>query len=246
MKLFFPILVFFMYGSSCNKSSIDNSTMPKPITPSTDTLTSRKPYTYLALGDSYTIGQNVSADENYPNQLTRILKDDKLDGSAKIIAVTGWTTDNLANGIEAAESKGELLQQYDLVTLLIGVNNQYQGEEAKNYRPKFEASLQRAISLAGNISGHVIVISIPDWGVTPFAGLRNREEIAQEIDDYNYINRELAEKYNTGYLYITDWTRQAATDPSLLASDNLHLSGKEYARWANALANMVNDYLRKK
>jgi lysophospholipase L1-like esterase len=251
MKPILLILIFFTLGSSCKKNDI-HSQMPATQAPhqpgNNDTTTTatngNRQYTYLALGDSYTIGQNVPAAENYPNQLTKILRNDNLQGTAKIIATTGWTTGNLEKGITAASERGELDSVYNIVTLLIGVNNQYQGEPSTLYPPKFESLLKRSIELAGNKPEHVIVISIPDWGATPFAGVRNREEIAKEIDEYNAINKNLALKYGAGYLYVTDWTREATTDPSLLASDNLHLSGKEYERWAKRLADMTRDYLK--
>lgn len=247
MKATWLILFFFTYNTSCKKNNIQQEIKPTIInTPAmnNDTSASSKKYTYLALGDSYTIGQNVPAEENYPNQVTELLRKQKLEGKAKIIAVTGWTTDNLENGIAKAEANGELLASYDIVTLLIGVNNQYQGQAAAEYRPKFEANLKRAISFAGNKPGHVIVISIPDWSVTPFAGVRDRNKIASEIDEYNSINAALAAKYETGYLEVTEWTREAAADPSLLASDGLHPSGKEYARWAEKLSGMMETILR--
>lgn len=247
MKTTWLILFFFTYNTSCKKNSIRQEIKPPLInTPpmNSDTSTSSKKYTYLALGDSYTIGQNVPAAENYPNQATQLLQKQKLDGKAKIVAVTGWTTDNLENGIAKAEANGELLASYDVVTLLIGVNNQYQGQSAADYRPKFEANLKRAITFAGNKASHVIVISIPDWGVTPFAGIRDRNEIAAEIDEYNAINAEFSAKYGTGYLEVTEWTREAAADPSLLASDGLHPSGKEYARWAEKLSGMMEIILK--
>lgn len=247
MKTIWLIIFFLTCNTSCKKNGIQEE-IKSPIinTPvmNNDTSSSVKKYTYLALGDSYTIGQNVPAAENYPNQVTELLRKQKLEGKAKIIAVTGWTTDNLENGIKKAEANGELLTSYDIVTLLIGVNNQYQGQPAADYLPKFEASLKRAISFAGNKATHVIVISIPDWGVTPFAGVRDRNKIAAEIDEYNAINAALAARYGTGYLEVTEWTREAAKDPSLLASDGLHPSGKEYARWAEKLSGMMETILR--
>lgn len=192
-------------------------------------------FTYLALGDSYTIGQSVPAADNYPNQLLGVLKHDSLNGQLKIIATTGWTTDQLQSGIREASQTGTLLPKYDMVTLLIGVNNQYQGQAAAAYGPKFEALLKKSIGLAGNDPRHVIVISIPDWGVTPFASGRNPAQIAREIDAFNDLNYTSAVQYGVNYVNVTELTRMAKSDPSLLAQDNLHYSAKEYALWADQL-----------
>ncbi len=194
---------------------------------------------YLALGDSYTIGESVPAKENFPNQTVSLLQK-KIPAlqPARIIARTGWTTDALEAGIAAANSADPFHTSYDLVTLLIGVNNQYRGRSADNYKIEFETLLKKAIQFAGGKADHVVVISIPDWGVTPFANGRDREQIAKEIDAYNAANKNIAVQYQTKYLDITAWTREAADDSSLLAGDGLHPSGKEYARWSSALVNL--------
>jgi lysophospholipase L1-like esterase len=216
-------------------------TIPPVVTPVNKDDTSKINFTYLALGDSYTIGHDVEPSENFPNQTISLLQNDNLFGKVKIIATNGWTTVNLKAGIESDKT---VLQKYDVVTLLIGVNNEYQGAPIANYTPEFEGLLQKSIALAGNNAGHVIVISIPDWSVTPFAGGRDRDLISKEIDAYNAINKNLAQKYNANYLDITPWTREAANDPSLLASDSLHPSGKEYARWAGKLEGIMKGILR--
>jgi len=196
-----------------------------------------KTYTYLALGDSYTIGENVPAKENFPNQTVSLLRKDSLEFEpARIIARTGWTTDDLEKGIIDANAIEPLHSSYDFVSLLIGVNNQYRGRTVENYKPEFEKLLTQAIHLAGNHSDNVIVISIPDWGVTPFADGRNRAQIGREIDAYNEANKQIASGYHVQYLDITQWTRETVTDPSLLADDGLHPSGKEYKRWAERIA----------
>jgi len=179
---------------------------------------------YLALGDSYTIGESVAPAERFPNQLARELG----IGEPQIIAKTGWTTDELDAAIDAAEPKGP----YDLVTLLIGVNNQYRGRDAEEYRKQFVALLQRAIGFAGGDPKKVIVVSIPDWGVTPFAANRDRAKIAREIDHFNAINLEEAARAGARYVDITPISRR--DDPSLIASDGLHPSGKQYAEWVKA------------
>lgn len=227
MKQLLPILFFFACSSSCQKQQMNNMQPGEPI----------KKYYYLALGDSYTIGQSVPAEENFPSQATAILKQ-SLPGmqAVRIIAKTGWTTDELESGIVLAQNENSLRRSYDFVTLLIGVNNQYRGRTVENYKPEFEELLKKAIQYAGNKPERVIVLSIPDWGVTPFAVGKNREQIAREIDAYNAVNRQTAEQFHTHYIDITPWTREAGSDLSLLAPDGLHPSGKEYKRWAEKIA----------
>lgn len=188
-------------------------------------------FSYLALGDSYTIGEAVPANERFPAHLASVLN----ISEPKIVAVTGWTTDELAAGIQAADIKGT----YDLVTLLIGVNNQYRGRSLEEYREQFTSLLKQAIAFAGNDASHVIVVSIPDWGATPFAEGRDRALIAKEIDAFNAANKEIALAYKAQWVDITHFTREAAHDPALVAEDGLHPSGKDYKRWATAIAPLV-------
>jgi lysophospholipase L1-like esterase len=221
------LILFLTSNNFCSK--ISNDRMPEV----KDT-TRRKIY-YLALGDSYTIGQNVSPAENFPNQAVALLQNDRFDFESGIIAKTGWTTDELEKGIAEANSIAPLQSSYDFVSLLIGVNNQYRGRTVENYKSEFEALLKKAIQFSGNHTDHVIVISIPDWSVTPFAAGRDRIQIAKEIDEYNAANKKIALQYNVEYLDITQWTREAGTDFSLIANDGLHPSGKEYKRWADKI-----------
>ena len=188
---------------------------------------------YLALGDSYTIGEQVPIFESFPYQLVQRLRNAGYHCCApEIVAKTGWTTGELINGI----AKTKLLREYDLVTLLAGVNNQYRGYTTEEYEDEFRALVTTAIQYAGNRPERVIVISIPDWGVTPFAEGKNRKLIALEIDTFNDINRQIAVKENASYVDITPGTREAANNPSLLAADGLHPSGADYARWAEKIA----------
>jgi len=191
---------------------------------------------YLALGDSYTIGESVGPDERYPAQVGRLLaEEDHLDfGDPEIIAVTGWTTGNLLEALADAERRGTA---YDAVSLLIGVNNQYQGRSQAEYREQFALLLQKSIRLAGNRPSHVLVLSIPDYSVTPFARMRGGDTalIAAQIDSFNRINYVLARTYQVSYLDVTAESRKAATDPSLIAADGLHFSGKEYGAWARLM-----------
>jgi lysophospholipase L1-like esterase len=238
MKYLLIILLFTVYGNACQKK---NTIQPMVVNPAPGNNTGVKSFTYLALGDSYTVGHGLPPEDNYPNQTISLLKKDNLNGAVRIIATTGWTTTDLKNGIQQAESNGALLHQYDIVTLLIGVNNEYQGMPVDIYKTEFELILKKAISFASNKAAHVIVLSIPDWGVTPFASGRNREEISKEIDTYNLINKDFAGKYGVNYVDITPWTREAANDLSLLAPDQLHPSGKEYARWAESLERIIKN-----
>ena len=198
-------------------------------------------YSYLALGDSYTVGESVPTPGNFPNQTVQSLKNSGYDfGPAEIVAQTGWTTDELQNKINNYTFK----PSYDIVSLLIGVNNQYRGQPVENYKPGFENLLKQAIQFAGNKTDHVVVLSIPDWGVTPFATGRDREQIAREIDAYNVANRLIAEQYKVHYIDITTWTREAANDPTLLAADGLHPSAKEYKRWSEKLADKIKAVMK--
>ncbi|WP_233522139.1 SGNH/GDSL hydrolase family protein [Chitinophaga silvatica] len=194
------------------------------------------PVTYLALGDSYTIGEAVPASCSFPVLTANILRKDGINiTEPQIIAVTGWTTDELTQGIKAAT----LHPPYNLVTLLIGVNNQYRGRSSDEYRREFTALLNQAIEFAGNRKEAVVVLSIPDWGVTPFAKDRDQQQIATEIDAFNAVNKEVSTQYGVGYLDITGFTREAISDLSLVAEDGLHPSGKDYQRWAKALAPLL-------
>jgi lysophospholipase L1-like esterase len=180
---------------------------------------------YLALGDSYTIGESVPAADRFPHQLARELG----IGEPQIVAKTGWTTDELNAAIDADDPQGP----FDLVTLLIGVNNQYRGRHAEQYRGEFAALLQRAIGFAGGDARKVIVVSIPDWGVTPFAEGRDRAAIAAALDRYNAINREEAARAGARYVDITPVSRR--DDPSLVAEDKLHPSAKQYSEWVRLI-----------
>jgi len=190
-------------------------------------------YTYLALGDSYTIGEMVPLTNSFPYQAVQLLRKEGFDFHApEIIAKTGWTTDEL----QVAVNNYQFLKKYDFVSLLIGVNNQYRGRSTDEFAVEFEALLEQAIQLAHNEKGHVVVLSIPDWGVTPFAEGRDREKIAKEIDIYNTVCRETCLRLSIYYINITPGTRESTADNSLLATDGLHPSGKEYKRWAKQVA----------
>lgn len=200
-----------------------------------------KQFTYLALGDSYTIGQSVSEQERFPVQLVNSLKTCGIVvDSPKVVATTGWTTDELVNGILQAGISGT----YDLVTLLIGVNNQYRGRSVENYEEEFQPILQQVIDFAGGDVKRVIVISIPDWGVTPFAEGRDREQIVMEIDAYNAVNKQIAENMGVHYVDVTPISREAADSPELIANDGLHPSGEMYRRWVELLTPIAKSILK--
>jgi lysophospholipase L1-like esterase len=191
----------------------------------------RQPVKFLALGDSYTIGQSVSQDQSWPYQFKNYLEGKGVEFDAiKVIAQTGWTTSNLKNAIE----NENLNEKFNLVSLLIGVNNQYQGLNKDLYVTEFEELLDIAIDLAGG-KDYVFVLSIPDYGYTPF-GESNREQISAEINDYNEINQSITEAKGVAYYYITDISRQGLTNPSLVASDGLHPSGLMYKEWVELIA----------
>jgi len=221
----FPVILIF----SCAKNKYPfQMTEPK------------KAYTYLALGDSYTIGQSVLSSENFPNQTVQLLNQQNYNfKSPEILATTGWTTDELQTNI----NNHVFTPPYDFVSLLIGVNNQYRGRTVENYKPEFESLLKQAIQFAGGNANRVIVVSIPDWGVTPFANGRDRAQIAREIDDYNAANRYISGIYKVHYIDITPGSREAATDLSLVAGDGLHPSAKEYTRWAQKVFEAIKQQL---
>ena len=195
---------------------------------------------FLALGDSYTIGESVLQDERWPNQLAYLLEAESLSTEVKIIARTGWTTNELWEGIQQEQPA----PPYDLVSLLIGVNNQYRGYNIDKYREEFAFLLNKSVEYAGGDSHRVIVLSIPDWGVTPFAAGRDTNQITAEIDAFNAVNREESEKAHVHYVDVTPSTRAAPDDDGLLASDGLHPSGKMYAQWAHLVLPVALKILR--
>ncbi|MEA2338602.1 MAG: hypothetical protein QOE82_2609 [Thermoanaerobaculia bacterium] len=193
---------------------------------------------FLALGDSYTIGESVAVADRWPNQLAHQLAQHGWTvQDPQIIAKTGWTTDELSSAIDAAKPSG----RFDLVTLLIGVNNQYRGRDAEQYRKEFAALLKRAIGFAGGDAKRVVVVSIPDWGVTPFAASRDRAKIAAEIDRFNAINAEETKRAGAKYADITPISRKS---PTLVAPDGLHPSAAMYAQWVTVILPQAEAALR--
>ena len=188
----------------------------------------------LALGDSYTIGEGVAEYERWPNQLAASLRGGgRAVDDVEIVARTGWTTDELAT----AMNSHLFHPPYDLVTLLIGVNNQYRGRDLENYRSEFRALLQRAIVLAGNRPQRVIVVSIPDWGVTRFAVGSGRDvrQVAREIDAFNTANAAIATALHVRQADVTPASRKNGDRPDMLVADGLHPSAAMYRRWLDAI-----------
>jgi lysophospholipase L1-like esterase len=183
---------------------------------------------FLALGDSYTIGESVSDGERWPVQLVAQLRTRGIAmADPVIIARTGWTSGELLAALEGENPSGP----YQLVSLLVGVNNQYRGGGLEEYRSELRLLLQRAVALAGGKARRVMVLSIPDWGVTPFAEGRDRSRISAEIDAFNSVNREEAGRFGVNYVDVTDVSRRARQVPAYLAADGLHPSGEMYAAW---------------
>ncbi len=220
------ISVFIILLSSCD----DDEMIPPQENPiSMDTIN------YLALGDSYTIGTSLEDEgDRYPVKISDQLNADGYPCHPPvIIAQNGWTTGDLLNATASFTPDST----FDLVSLLIGVNNQYQNKSIEEYAKEFETLLVQAIQYAGDDTNNVFVVSIPDYGVTPF-GSDNAETIAKEIDQFNNVNREITESYGISYFYITDISRLAADNPGLIANDDLHPSGKMYELW---VADFIDD-----
>src|SRR5258706_1054339 len=190
---------------------------------------------YLALGDSYTIGESVSESESFPKQLAALLKQRSYDAEVTMIARTGWTTDELWQRVQKARPQAP----YKLVSLLIGVNNQYRGYDINKYRESFCFLLNKSVEYAAGDKDRVFVLSIPDWGVTQFAADRDVIQISSEIDAFNAVNYQETETAGVHYVDITPISRWALEDPSLIAHDGLHPSGKMYGLWVEELLSEV-------
>jgi lysophospholipase L1-like esterase len=242
MKTLQIIVITLAALAGCNKkaetapiTSIDTVVITKTMNKA-DTLS------YLALGDSYTIGESVPQNDSYPYQLVSLLEGQSIPvHPPTIIAVTGWTTQDLISAIASSTINSK---KYDFVTLLIGVNDQYQGLSQSDYSTKFAQVLNTAINFANGDTSKVFVLSIPDYGVTPFANGQDNV-IGPQIDQFNAINKAISQKASVNYLDITPISRKAATDPSLIAPDGLHPSGKMYTLWMQLLEPMVAGKIKK-
>jgi len=234
------ITSYLILGLSLLVSNIKEMSDPDQKTLPTQEMSDRK-LTYLALGDSYTIGEGVGESDRYPNQLVKRLSKETFFNwkDPKIIAKTGWTVDELNDGINGSNLSD---QPFDLVTLLIGVNNQYRGRPVNVYKNEFEAMLKRAIGFAGDKPNHVVVLSIPDWGVTPFAISRGTDKVkvATEIDAYNQAKKEVCDNYGVAFINITEDYREIGAKPEMVVEDKLHPSGLVYTRWTDQLFKKVS------
>ncbi|MDB5141385.1 MAG: GDSL-like Lipase/Acylhydrolase [Mucilaginibacter sp.] len=241
MKIVYSILIAFTAFTACAKKRPDHAAANMN-NKDTTVKTAGNTLHYLALGDSYTIGESVPAEQSYPNLLASELTAQKHPVSPPtIIATTGWTTDDLINAISQAGLTGK---KYDFVSLLIGVNDQYQQISQDNYRVKFQQVLNTAINFAGGDRSRVFVLSIPDWGVTPFGAGRDNI-IGPQIDQFNAINKQISTAAGVNYLDITPISRKAANNPELVAGDGLHPSAKMYNEWVKLLEPMVAAELNK-
>lgn len=221
-NLMFCVLTFLII--SCQKKTTPSVSMINPTTSSIN-------ISYLALGDSYTIGESVAENERYPRQLAqRLASSGIIVSEPKIIARTGWTTDELKRGIEA---QGIENNRYDMVSLLIGVNNQYRGRSVEEYKTEFKNLLNDAIRYANGKKERVFVVSIPDYAYTPFG--KGKESISKGIDEYNAVNRQITEEMGILYFNITPISREGLKDLELVANDQLHPSGKQYGQWVDLM-----------
>jgi lysophospholipase L1-like esterase len=244
MKVLQIILITLASVSGCAKSAVKPYVyIAPPDTTKQITAMTTDSMTYLALGDSYTIGQSVSQAQSFPYQLTASLTAALFKvHNPDIIAVTGWTTDDLISAIKNSPFQ---TKKYDIVTLLIGVNDQYQGLSQANYTIKFAQVLNTAIGYAQGDTSRVFVLSIPDYGVTPFAN-GDDSVIGPQIDQFNAINKDISTKAGVHYVDITPVSREAYNNPILVAPDGLHPSGPMYAKWVSLLEPVVAARLNKK
>lgn len=226
-------LILILFISFC--SSVPERNTKEEATPNYTT-----PIKYLALGDSYTIGESVPESMRWPVQLTDSLSESGIEvADLKIIARTGWTTAELQEGI----SRAQLSPPYDFVSLLIGVNNQYRGYDIEIYKTEFRELLEQSIQFAGGDSSKVFVVSIPNYGVTPFGQSRGENRIRKELLEYDAIARQIASEYEIPFINITPISEEAKTDMSLIAEDELHPSGNMYSLWVHEMLPTVHSIL---
>ena len=197
---------------------------------------------FLALGDSYTIGEGVAAGERWPNRLVELLRAEGfVIDTPELVATTGWTSGELAAAIDQANPRGP----YDLVSLLVGVNDQYRGLDTGGFRSRFAALLERAVAFAGGVPSRVVVVSIPDWGVTPFAREKGRDmlQVGGEIDAFNAVVRTEAVRAGAKFVDVTPISRVASHDATMLAPDGLHPSAAMYRLWAKLILSAARSAL---
>lgn len=232
------IILFTLTITTLGACARKNMEQPAANTGNTTPTAKKDSVTYLAMGDSYTIGESVPQQASFPYQLVYQLRNKQIKAAAPvIIARTGWTTADLQSAIAGAS----LTQKFDFVTLLIGVNNQYQSRSIDEYRTQFKDLLGTAISFAGGNAKRVFILSIPDWSVTPYAASSGRDtkQIAAKIDQFNEVNLDESQKAGVNYVNITDISERAASEANLLADDNLHPSAYMYSLWTNRLVDKI-------
>jgi len=224
MQILTLALITLLFFGACKNQ---DETIKRP---DTETGLPSEGLSYLALGDSYTIGQSVTVAERWPVLFAKDFnKKGKTIAEPEIIARTGWTTGDLLNALNGNPP----VKKYDLVSLLIGVNNQYQGRSIDQYRLEFRELLVKSIGYAGDDVSKVFVLSTPDWGVTPYANGNNTAQIAKEIDSFNKVAKEECDKLKVRFIDITPISRKALNDPTMVANDGLHFSGKMHQLWVN-------------
>ena len=222
MKFFSTLffILFLIFFSSCKKNNFD-----------------AKPKTFLALGDSYTIGEGVPDSLAWPYQLvSQINKHEVYFDKPKIIAKTGWTTDELLFAIDSINLKGT----YDYVSLLIGVNNQYRELSLEDFKFEFKKLIEKAIIFSGNMTQNIFVLSIPDWSVMPYSTDRDRNKISKQIDEFNLSKEIICNENGINFIDVTKISRNAKYNPSLVALDSLHPSEKMYKMWVNEIIDQLN------
>lgn len=198
-------------------------------------------YTYLALGDSYTIGESVLLQKSFPYQTVQLLRKKGLHfSSPEIIARSGWTSDELTEAMKDYQ----FMQYYTFVSVLIGVNNQYRGKDVILFKEELETLVQKAISLAHDKKDHVVLLSIPDYSATPYAQTMDKEKITKEIEVYNSVVKALSIQYKVLFLDISSNSEIDKDNDGLLADDGLHPSAKQYAKWAKKLAEIFSKQLK--
>lgn len=227
-NLYFLFLSLLFFSCSSTVDSTNNQVPEDP------------KLTYLALGDSYTIGESVMETERWPVQLAEQLRDRGYKMAApKIIAKTGWTTEDLLRGME---NELNIQRDFDLVSILIGVNNQYQGKLISEYEEDLRTIFRKAVNHSKTMEKGVFAVSIPDYGYTPF-GSANQEEVSAEIDRFNEVFRRVADEFEVPFYNITPISREAKENPELVASDGLHPSELMYQMWVDQIVNQVAEKL---
>ena len=239
LKINFVFILFI----ACNTSSnLDDESLPIYSTESNiienqelnSIISNESPLSLLALGDSYTIGEGVNEEERWPNQFVQVAYENGINFlTPRIVAMTGWKTYDLINGIESSNFE----KKYDYISLLIGVNNQFNSRSIN----EFEDDLDKLLTKINNLKkkdGSVLIISIPDWGSSPFGENMDRNQISTEINSFNNSLKSFANINGLKYVDVTEISRRAINEPNLITSDNLHPSGLMYLEWAKKIFNV--------